>query len=325
MSMAQKLFTVHEVARIFSLKESRIRYWAQTGFVSPSGTRGKRRLYTFADLVGIRAARELLDQGIPLQRVRRNLQALRKSMPDLLQPLSSLRVRSDGDNLVVNHEQGTFEPTTGQLLLDFEVETVSSQAAQILHLHQPARDVSQPAEPPTGQIHTGEPEQPCLEHPTTAYGWFMRGCSLDSSEDPGDAVEAYRKALELDPGLAAAATNLGNLLYSRGDQAAALHYYQQACALDPDQPEAVYNLANILEEEGDVDMAIAEYRRVLRLRPEFSDAHFNLALTLERVGSRVQAMEHWEKFLALTRELETEQEWTRLARAHLRRLKSGHP
>ncbi len=323
MSVAQKLFTVHEVARIFGLKESRIRYWAQTGFVSPSGSTGRRGLYTFSDLVGIKTAKELLDQGIPLQRVRKNLAALRKSMPDLKQPLSALRVRCDGDSIVVEHEDGTFEPATGQMLLDFGVEAVRSQVAQILHLHQPAKSVSQPSDPPRGEIMAGDPEDPSLDRPTTAYGWFMRGCSLDANEDPSQALEAYRKALEMDPGLAAACTNLGNLLYGRGDRESALHYYQQACAMDPDQPEAVYNLANILEEEGDLDMAIAEYRRVLRLQPNFADAHFNLALTLERVGGRVQAMEHWEKFLEQAEGSNTEQEWIQLAQSHLTRLKSG--
>ncbi len=324
MSVAQKLFTVHEVARIFGLKESRIRYWSQTGFVSPSGSKGSRRLYTFGDLVGIKTAKELLDQGIPLQRVRKNLTALRKSMPDLKQPLSAMRVRCDGDSIVVEHEDGTFEPATGQLLLDFDVEAVRTEAAKILHLHQPIKREPCTDDGAAGEIMAGDPEEPLVDNPTTAYGWFMRGCSLDANEDPAEAMAAYRKALELDPGLAAACTNLGNLLYSRGERKSALHYYQQACALDPEQPEAVYNLANVLEEEGDLEMAIAEYRRVLRLKPEFADAHFNLALTLERVGGRVQAMEHWEKFLELAEGTEdAEQEWIQLARSHLTRLKSG--
>ena len=323
MSVAQKLFTTHEVARIFELKESRIRYWAQTGFVGPSGSKGSQRLYTFGDLVGIKTAKELLAQGIPLQRVRKNLAALRRSMPDLQQPLTALRVRCDGDNIVVEHEDGIFEPATGQLLLDFDVEAVRSQAAKILHLHQPARMEPQAGGQPRGEILAGDPEDASLDRPTTAYGWFMRGCSLDAREDPTEALEAYRKALEMDPGLAAACTNLGNLLYGRGERESALHYYQQACALDPEQPEAVYNLANVLEEEGDLEMAIAEYRRVLRLRPDFTDAHFNLALTLERVGGRVQAMEHWEKFLEQAEGSNTEQEWIQLAQSHLKRLGSS--
>ena len=320
MSVAQKLFTVHEVARIFGLKESRIRYWSQTGFVSPSGSRGNRRLYSFSDLVGIKAAKELLDQGVPLQKVRKNLQALRKALPNVDQPLNQLRVRSDGAALVVDHEKGSFEPLSGQLVLDFDVDAVGSQAAQILHLQQ-RRAEAPPEQADGGMIHTGEPDEPSLESPTTAYAWFMRGCALDSAQaSEQEAAEAYRRALELDPSLAAACTNLGNLLYRINDREAALHYYQQACTLDPDQPEARYNLANLLEEDGEADMAIAEYRQVLRLAPDFKDAHFNLALTLERVGSKVQAISHWKRFLELAGDPEATDDWVQVARAHLKQL-----
>src|SRR4029434_9139379 len=82
------LYSVRDVARIFGLHERRLRYWAQTGFVGPSQRQGGRALYTFEDLIGVKVAKELLDGGLPLQRVRRNLDALRSALPEVTRPLA---------------------------------------------------------------------------------------------------------------------------------------------------------------------------------------------------------------------------------------------
>ncbi len=325
MSVPASLFSAADVARIFGLTESRIRYWAQTGFINPSGKKGGRRMYSFSDLVTIRAARELLDKGIPLQRVRKNLGALRDALPQLDQPITRLRVQSDGDDLVVSHEEGMFEPVSGQLMLDFELGAVERQAAQILDLRRKPKPEAGAPQAPAGAIRTratGEHES-CP--PGTAHGWFLRGCALDSMDDQEEeALAAYEQALEMDPSLAAAVTNMGNLHYRQGRQGEALVCYQRACALDPNQPEAHYNLANLLEEEEELDDAIVEYRRVLQLAEGFRDAHFNLALTLERVGGRNQAILHWERYLELSGDHDLDEEdteWVGLARSHLERLK----
>ncbi len=367
------LYTVRDVARLFGLHESRIRYWAQTGFINPSGSDCGRRLYTFIDILSVKAAKELLDRGIPLQRVRKNLQALREASPQLERPLAQLRVCSDGENLIVAHKEGTFDPLSGQRLLDFEVDDLRKSLADILQLspvqpppaaatpgagtilaepaaadapamQAPASDArtrrgkrrapeDEPAAQPGGQAaaptatpasRTAAPTVPAgEERPSTAYGWFLLGCRRETEESgEPEAIAAYTKALELDPGLASAHTNLGNVHYRQGDRARALHHYQAACALDPDQPEAHYNLANLFEEEDDLEMAIAEHRRALASNPDFADAHFNLALVLERVGSRVQALSHWRRFLELFPE-GGEEEWRSLARKRVELLEVG--
>src|SRR5512137_3189344 len=152
--MAQELYSVRDVDRILGLHESRIRYWAQTGFINPSGVRDGRRLYTFGDLVGVKSAKELLDRGFPLQRVRKNLQALREALPQLEQPLAQLRVCSDGERLVVAHRERTFEPLSGQLVLDFEVDELRSRVAEILQLT-PDADAA-----PPGDIQATSPAPP---------------------------------------------------------------------------------------------------------------------------------------------------------------------
>jgi tetratricopeptide (TPR) repeat protein len=291
--MTESLYSSREVAHILGLQESRVRYWAQTGFVGPSVREGGRMLYNFQDLVGVKAAKELLDRGVSLQRARKNLDALRAQLPQVKQPLSTLRVVSDGEKLLCLGAE-TFEPLTGQLVMDFTVGTLEGQAAEVRQLRQP--------EPPRRGAET-------------AWAWFVEGTQLDGSDDDRAQI-AYQKALEGDPQLAAAHTNLGALLYRRGDRALARNHFEAALRIDPEQPEARYNFANLCDELGDRERALGEWLQVVTACPEFADAHFNLAQTLAEEGATEPARRHLEKYLAL----DSDGEWALVARDLLKQL-----
>src|SRR5262249_49725789 len=144
-----------DVARIVGLQESRIRYWAQTGFVGPSARSGGKHVYTFQDLVGVKAAKELLDRGLTVQRVRKNLDALREQLPHVERPLAQLRIVSDGDRLVVLEEETRYEPTTGQLVMDFALAPLEREVAEL-----PVSETPAPRS-------------------DTAYAWFLEGQRLE--------------------------------------------------------------------------------------------------------------------------------------------------
>lgn len=67
----------------------------------PSLSEGKQRLYSFADLVTLRAIQRLLKAGISLQRVRRIVASLHRLYPRLESPLCSLSLFTDGDGIFV--------------------------------------------------------------------------------------------------------------------------------------------------------------------------------------------------------------------------------
>lgn len=81
-----------------------VEYWATTGVVRPSvaaAGKGTRRRYSFKDLVALRVAKRLKDEGISLQKIRRSLAWLRKNFPDLKQPLAEMRFLSNGRDLFI--------------------------------------------------------------------------------------------------------------------------------------------------------------------------------------------------------------------------------
>ncbi|MFW5921438.1 MAG: tetratricopeptide repeat protein [Polyangiales bacterium] len=287
------LYSRREVTRLFGCTESQLRYWDRAGFIQPSGKAGKRRYYTFQDLISIRAAKGLLDQGVPLRRVRRSVDALRRALPKVVRPLQELRVVADGATVLVRDEAGAFEPTTGQLVLDFRVDSLREDVVRVLRDHQPSPDKRR-----------------------TAYEHYLEGCRLDEDDATLDrAEEAYRQAIRLDPSLSNALTNLGNLRYRRGAPDEAEQMYERALAVDPSQPEAAYNLGFLAYERGDVPEAADWFERALRQDPSFADAHFNLAMAFEELGRVPDARAHWSSYL----ELEPTGPWADIARRHLDR------
>ena len=300
-------YSVKEVARVFNLTQSRLRYWAQTGFLNPSVRKGTRIYYTFTDLIGVKAAKDLLDSGLSLQKVRKNLAELRNILPGEDRPLSRLRIRSDGEHVVILGEDATFEVESQQTLLDFSTGSLKNDVDMLLSVSRPV--VGSPA--PTKE--KGRSKE-------TAYRLFVQGLAHENKKGEGhEAAKAFRRALDLDPSLSAAHTNLGNIYYRMGQVADARAHYERALALDPDQPEARYNLANIYDDEGDVEMAIAEYRRVLASCPDFRDAHFNLGLAFEKLGRTARAKECFERYLEF--EPDSDSVWAKLARTHVDFLK----
>jgi tetratricopeptide (TPR) repeat protein len=273
MSETGQTFSSRDVAAIVGISESRVRYWAQTGVVGPSHKTDGRALYSFQDLVGVKAAKELLDGGLSLQRARKTLEALRAQLGEN-RPLANVRVRSDGDTVVVSDNGATFEPLTGQLVIDFAVDELQGKLAAL------------PSALPSTRAES-------------AWAWFVEGGDCEARGDDDRALIAYQKALEGDPALAAAHTNLGNLFYRRGERGEARAAYEHALALDPDQPEARYNLANLLDDVGDRAAARMEWTRVVAACPEFADAHYNLALACARDGEDDAARLHLRRYLAL--------------------------
>lgn len=162
-----------------------------------------------------------------------------------------------------------------------------------------AKRATLPAMPPgerVAMVHVLRPEADA----EAAYALYVEASQID--EDPktyAKAEELYRRAVRLDPSLAIAYTNLGNLRFRLGDEPGALGYYDLANARDPEQPEAHYNLGYIALERGELATARTRFESAIERDANFADAHFNLAMTLENMGERNRARSSWKRYLEL--------------------------
>jgi tetratricopeptide (TPR) repeat protein len=112
---------------------------------------------------------------------------------------------------------------------------------------------------------------------------------LRERKDLAGAEQAHRQAIRLDPSLALAHTNLGNVLRARKDLAGAEKAYREAIRLDPTNATAHNNLGHVLRARKDLAGAEKAYREAIRLDPNLARAHGALGLTLLEQGRFAEA------------------------------------
>jgi tetratricopeptide (TPR) repeat protein len=240
---------------------------------------------------------------VPLQKARKAVEGLRKALPSDTHPTSRLRLCSDGETIVALADDVAFHPVSGQVVMAFTVPSFGEHVSEVLAM--PRVDPSAP--------HPVEEERTEANGGTTAYRHFVEACAAEDRGDSELAEHLFRQAIDLEPNMAAALTNLGNLVYRQGEVEEARKLYERALEHDPNQPEARYNLANALEDLGEIEGAITELRKVCAAAPEFADAHYNLGLLLAQLGGMAQAKQHLERYL----ELDTASDWATHARSYL--------
>ena len=125
---------MRDVERVLQLPRSTLQGLVRLGFVQP--TRGARRqyLFSFQDLIILRAARALLEANIPRRRIRSSLGQLRERLPEAV-PLSGLAICAVGDRVVVREGANHWQADDGQYLLGFDV-SVQNGMLRMIELQQ---------------------------------------------------------------------------------------------------------------------------------------------------------------------------------------------
>ena len=136
-----------------------------------------------------------------------------------------------------------------------------------------------------------------------AFDLYTYATGLDEDDDTRDEAEQlYRQAIHLNPKLAIAYVNLGNILFNKGDTIAAEKLYKDAVDIDNTIAEAHYNLGYVhLEVRGDPKKAAPLLLRAVELSPTFHDARFNLCVALIRSGQKDSARRHLREYIEMTK------------------------
>ncbi len=277
------------VRRKFGLSERQLKSWEKEQLLSRLET------YSFSDLISIQTLIKLRENRIQPRQIGRAMASLRKKLDWVKHPLSELRIVSDGRKIAVHIGGQKMEAISGQILFDFDTAGL--------------RDVK-----------TFPERKRSVNSMRESETWFQRGLELEETGAPvTQAIEAYRKVLELNPEAAGALVNLGTIYYRQRKFAEAERYYVDAIAADPAYPLAQFNLGNLYDEQGRIPEAFDHYRKALHLNPQYADAHFNLALLCERSGEALKAVHHWKCYL----KLDNSGEWAEIARRQLDRLRQA--
>lgn len=286
-------YTTSDVSELLGLTATQIRHFVRRSLVVPErGEAGEYR-FSFQDVVMLRTVKSLMESRVSSRRAVRALLNVRAGL-DHGKSLAALRIFADGNTVLVRADNQIWEAETGQTYFDFEQAAPALKVARIGQgdvvdaaidcSHNPGHNASDDAEL-------------IVAREADALGsdeWYNLGLDLEDANSPR-SVDAYAKAIELDPRNADAHVNLGRLLQLRGDLKQARRHYQLALDLAPSHQLALYNLGTVFDEQNELDVAADYYRRA----PKVPDSHYNLSRIFELQGDELSARRHIRSYRQL--------------------------
>ena len=254
-----------DVLRILRITARQLAGWEKAGLFPIKDA------YSFFDLLQIKKLRDLRAKRVRPAVIRDSLRAMQQQVAGMENPLLEAGTFANRSRVVFRHQGAAVEPIAGQFVMDFTEREVVEQ-----------------------------PNIRAFRAAETASDFFNRGVALE--EDPktqDEAIDSYKKCVDLDPRHAAAYINLGTLYYNRHDYVLAERYYRKAVEVDPRYALAYFDLGNVLDETGRLPDAIQAYESALVLAPTYADAHYNLALAYEKAREPRKALRHWQAYARL--------------------------
>lgn len=270
-------YTEREVASVLGLPEARIRAFVKEGFLEPRRGQGGELRFGFQDLVLLRTAKGLTEAGVSPRRVRRALASLEAQLPRG-RPLTAVQVFAREGDVVVHDGDLEWEPVTGQVLFNFDVKDLASEA-----------------EPLTIQAERRATE---ADLEMSADDWYELGSDLETVS-PARARDAYRRALELEPRHVEARINAGRLLYEAGLFEAAEAHFAYARRERASDATAAFNHGLAFEALARPRDAVEAYRAAVEQAPRYREAYRALARLYERMGEAQAALQTYARYKEL--------------------------
>jgi tetratricopeptide (TPR) repeat protein len=235
-------YGVRDIERLLGMPAATLRALVAAGFVTPA--RGARRamLFSFQDLIVLRAAQSLVAAQVPPRRIMRSLRELRRQLPESM-PLSGLSISAVGDQVVVRDGAGQRQADSGQYLLAFDVQ---------------AEIGPRPSAATAAAGVTGE---------DTLQDRIDRALALHDAGKNAEAEKAYREAIAVHGDDSMLMYNYAMVLEDLGRDADAARAYEAALRAEPDFADAHYNLALLCEKLGRGQEAIrhlSRYRKLMK-------------------------------------------------------------
>ncbi len=127
--------------------------------------------------------------------------------------------------------------------------------------------------------------------------YYKLGYDFHRKGQIDEAMNYYRKALQLNPAHAFTFYNMGTAFHGKNLISEAIACYQKAVQLNPNLIGAYYNLGTIYQEKKQLDEAIMYYEKALDLDPGLVDPYYNMGLALQEQGRQAEALAAYEKAL----------------------------
>ncbi|MGQ0733784.1 MAG: tetratricopeptide repeat protein [Acidobacteriota bacterium] len=116
---------------------------------------------------------------------------------------------------------------------------------------------------------------------------------------PKQAVDLFRRGLELAPGDPGLLHRLGTALYMAGDTAGAVQQFEQALQRAPGFPRAHFGLGMVFSMSGRHAEAIERFAAAVKSQPDYLEARLGLVEALRVTGRLRESLPHFERIVLL--------------------------
>jgi tetratricopeptide (TPR) repeat protein len=114
-----------------------------------------------------------------------------------------------------------------------------------------------------------------------AKTWVIKGGDHFDRQEYDAAIQAFNKALELNPEDANAYNNRGRAYEAKGLYDQAIEDYTRAMAINTKYTDAFNNRRAVYAKKGQSDKAVEDYTRAIVINPRHADAYNNRGIAYE--------------------------------------------
>ena len=129
---------------------------------------------------------------------------------------------------------------------------------------------------------------------------FTLGATYDQLKQPKDAIAAYQRAADMEPGDLHTMDALAQALLSNEQLDEALKQFKALAEADPENPEPLVHISEIQRRQGKYEDALASVRKARKLDPTNLEAGYNEGLLLDVLGRFDEAAQTYSSMVDLT-------------------------
>ena len=148
--------------------------------------------------------------------------------------------------------------------------------------------------------HAAKVVEAVPESDRTSKMEFALGAAYDQMKRPKDAIAAYQRALDIEPGDVRTMGALAQALLNDDQLDAAMKEYQQLADADPDDTGTLIHIGEIQRRQGKYEDALVTIRKAIKKEPDNLEAGYNQGLLLDVLGRYDEAAQVYEHMVDLT-------------------------
>jgi len=132
---------------------------------------------------------------------------------------------------------------------------------------------------------------------STEYIKLAKNLKRENHTD--QAINYYKKALEISPNDVNANFELAGILYSEGKTKEAIKYYEKSIELSPSCSQAYFNTALCFIQTKETEKAITHLKKAIELNPSYTRAYRQLGILLHNHKRDSEAIQYFKKALQI--------------------------